>query len=382
LYAPYTGQQLDALLNGNGLTTTSVTVNPNQTNAPIFPRVLTFPTSANSSNLMYPVSKLRSPKTQQISLALERQISRHTTVTLGMVDSRASKLWTGNDINLAVPVKSATYPILDTTGATVSSYTTSIWTTRNDSRFAHIWEIGNAGWSRYDAGYLDVRHRMSHGLSLQATYTLSHAVGINTGPLVDGVFPLVSIPLSAGTDKADLPTDQRHRATLNWTWEPTLVHSSSWAARYLVNGWEVSGIAFAASGQPVTPTVLLTGNQFSTLTMAYFDTLNGASGWARVPFQAVGSLHTDAQRNLNARLARSIPITERVRGAVAVEAFNLFNTQTVTGVNMVAYTAVAALPAGLINGPYSGVLKPVPGVGQGNAATPARELQLSFRLTF
>jgi hypothetical protein len=381
-YAPYTGQQLDALLNGNGLTQTSITINPNQTNSPVFPRLLTFGTSAGASNLMYPVSKLRNPHTQQTSLAIERQISRETTLTVSVVDSRATKLWTADDINLTAPVKSAAYPILDATSATVSSYSTSIWTNRNDPRFAHIWEVGNGGWSHYDAANVELRRRMSHGLSVQALYTWSHATGINTGPLVNGAFPLISTPMDGAADKADLPTDQRHRAVLNWTWQPTLMRGNSWMARYLVNGWQLSGIASAASGQPVTPTVLLTGNQFSTLTMLYFSTLNGAGGWNRVPFQGVSSLYTDGQRNVDARLGRSIPITERIQGAVAIEAFNLFNTQRITSVNTIAYTAVAALPTGLVNGPYSGVLKPVPGVGQGNAASPARQLQVSFRVTF
>jgi hypothetical protein len=381
-YAPYTGQALDALLNGNGLSQTSITVGPNLTGAPLFPKLLTFGTSGGFANLLYTTSKLRSPKTQQTSLAIEHELSRHTTVTLSLIDSRTTKLWTGNDVNLAAPTKTATYPIDDASGSVVGSYTTSMWTTRNDSHYQHIWEVDNGASSRYDAGVLEFRHRMSHGLSVQAMYTLSHATGINTGPLVNGVFPLISTPLSGVSDKADLPADQRHRAVVNWTWQPTLMRGDSWMARYLVNGWQLSGIASAASGQEVTPTVLLTGNQFSTFTMAYFNTLNGSGGWNRVPFQNVGSLRTDAQRNIDARLGRTIPITERVQGSIAAEAFNLFNSQPITGVNTVAYTAVAALATGLVNGPYSGVLKPVAGVGQGNAAAPARQLQLSFRLMF
>lgn len=42
--------------------------------------------------------------------------------------------------------------------------------------------------------------------------------------------------------------------------------------------------------------------------------------------------------------ARNLPFTERVCGALAFEAFNLSNRQPVTGLNTVAYTAVA--PAG------------------------------------
>jgi len=138
----------------------------------------------------------------------------------------------------------------------------------------------------------------------------------------------------------------------------------------------------------ITPTVLLTGNQFSTLTMDYFNSLNGSGGWARVPFQGVNSLRTDSQRFLDARLTRTLPFTERVHGLVAIEVFNVFNSQPITSVNTLAFTAVAALPSGTTNGPYSGVLKPIAGVGAGNASsafpdgTTARRAQLAFRLSF
>ncbi len=58
------------------------------------------------------------------------------------------------------------------------------------------------------------------------------------------------------------------------------------------------------------------------------------------------------------------------------EVFNVLNSQWTTGVNTVAFVAT------------SGVLKPVAGVGTGNAAvsypygTNARNCQMAFRVTF
>ncbi len=122
--------------------------------------------------------------------------------------------------------------------------------------------------------------------------------------------------------------------------------------------------------------------------MTYFNSLNGSGGWARVPFEQIGSLQTDPQRIVDVRMTRTLPFTERVHGELAIEAFNLFNSQRITGINTVAYTAVATLSSGLVNGPYSGVLKPVAGVGTGNASsaypdgTTARRFQMAFRLVF
>lgn len=199
---------------------------------------------------------------------------------------------------------------------------------------------------------------------------------------------LQSTPGDPGADKGDLPTDQRQRAVFNWTWQPTVTHSDSPFARYLVNGWQLSGIATLASGQPVTPTLLLTGNQFSTVPMAYINSLNGGGGWARVPFEPIGSLTTGALHNVDARLSRTLPFTERIHGVLAFEAYNLFNTQRITGINALAFMAVTSQPVGTVNGPYSGVLKPVAGAGAGNASssfpegTTARRCQVAFRVTF
>lgn len=217
-------------------------------------------------------------------------------------------------------------------------------------------------------------------------YSWSHATGNTTGPLYAGVFPVSSVAGDSNPDKGNLPIDQRQHAVFNWTWQPRVTHSDSAAARFLANGWRFSGIATLASGQPVTPTVLLTGNQTSLFTMSYFNSLNGSGGWNRVPFEQIGSLQTGAQRVVDARVNRTLPFTERLHAEVAAEAFNLFNTQRITGVDTVAYTSVATLSSGLINGPYSGILKPVAGVDLGNASsafpdgTTARRLQLAFRL--
>jgi hypothetical protein len=79
---------------------------------------------------------------------------------------------------------------------------------------------------------------------------------------------------------------------------------------------------------------------------------------------------------VNARLTRSLPFTDRFRGELMFEAFNALNSQFNTSVNTVAYVAQA------------GVLKPVPGVGDGNASwgaldgTNARRMQVAFRLIF
>jgi hypothetical protein len=68
-YAPFTGQLVDALFLGNGVYQTSISVNPNQSGALVFPKVFA-PTATlpnGVANIMYAESKLRQPYSQQIS---------------------------------------------------------------------------------------------------------------------------------------------------------------------------------------------------------------------------------------------------------------------------------------------------------------------------
>jgi hypothetical protein len=147
----------------------------------------------------------------------------------------------------------------------------------------------------------------------------------------------------------------------------------------------LSGIGTLSSGLRDTPTVIVTGNQFSSSTLLYFTTLNGSGGWSRVPFQNVNSLSSDTRRNLDARITRSIPIREGLRCVVGFEAYNVFNSQPVTGINTVAYITSTTTSS---NGAYTSSLRPVTGVGQGNSSTysqtgtSSRSAQLIVRLQF
>jgi hypothetical protein len=62
--------------------------------------------------------------------------------------------------------------------------------------------------------------------------------------------------------------------------------------------------------------VVVEGQQFSAITMDYTSSLNGSGGWSRVPFDAVNSLTTGSEYNVNARPARTFAFAQRIRGTV------------------------------------------------------------------
>jgi hypothetical protein len=378
-YQPFSGQLLDTLFIGNGIYQENITVTPIQTGAPVFPKSFN---SANNlptgtSNIAYAVSKFRNPYTEQAALGIERSLAAGTDLTVSYILSRGNKLWTATDQNLAASTVTRTYTIDDANGSAVASFSTLIWNAKGDSSHARVYQIDSEGSSRYNALAVQLAKRTSHGFSFHGSYTWSHAFDDVSGPAAPGLgfIPLNTYPGNYRFDYGNSSFDQRHRGVLNWTWRPAISHADS-PLRVLATGWQLSAIATLASPLPATPLVLVNGQQFTGLTMAYATSLNGSGGWSRVPFAQTNTLRMGREYDVDARIARSVPVTERVKAQLMFEAFNLFNTQYATGVNTIAYVAT------------SGVLRPVSGEGMGISAgdypygTNARRAQFAIRVEF
>ncbi len=392
-YARIHGNLLDTLFLGNGKYQTSINVGPTAVGAPSFPNILSGVGSipAQSVSLQYAGKGFRAPYSQQGTLALEHQFTRDIAVTASYIWSRGIAIFTQRDMNLGAPSAPYTYTILDAAGNTVGAYSTPLFTKPYpDTRYGKILQIENGGQSWYNALALQVVKRFSHGLTGQVNYTWSHAIddadmqGASNN--ISSTFNNATFNGNYPLDKGSSTLDQRHRVSVNWLWRPILTSSTSGFAKFFVNGWEVSGITTLASAHPVSTTVNSpsTGNGlvFPLVTLAY-GTLNGSGGWNRVPFLPVGNINVDQTYNVDARLTRAIPFSERVKCNLSFEAFNAFNTIHNTSVQTSAYSVSVG-----------GILKPittpngVSHVGDGSASqgfpdgTNARRMQVGLRFIF
>lgn len=371
-YAPYPASFIDALYLGNGMQQTSVRIYPNQTGSPYFPIVLASLANApaGTKNILYANAKIRYSYTPQTTVAVERRVGGGVQVSARYLASPGNRLLTVKDINLAEPTANRTYTILNSAGTAGGSFSTSIWTTRTSNAYSQVHEVKNEGLSSYHALVAEARKSFGKGLSAQASYVWSHAITNTPGPwLVPGV-PLSSYNGNPDADRGNSSADQRHRAVITWNWEPVLRSGAPGFVRKLVNGWQQSAVVTLASGLPSTPLVIVSGQQFTGLTMVHPTTLNGSGGWTRAPFMPVNSLLAEGQYNVDARLARKISITERIHAIILMEAFNLFDRQGTTAVNQIAYTAAG------------GTLTPVRDLGAGIKAAAPRTAQAAFRIEF
>ncbi|HXB67683.1 MAG TPA: carboxypeptidase regulatory-like domain-containing protein [Candidatus Acidoferrales bacterium] len=392
-YARLHGNMLDTLFLGNGKYQTAIALNNTQAGAPVFNGVLAsatgLPTGAVSLNVADP--NFHAPYTQQGTLAIDHQLTRDLAITVSYIWTRGIGLYVQRDLNLGPATSQAyTYIIQDASGANVGTYTTPVFTLQNkvDPRYSKVLSIENGGQSWYNALAVQVMKRMSHGLSAQLNYTWSHAIddGNEEGASynISNTFLNSTFNGNYALDKGTSSLDQRHRVSINWLWQPTLTTSTSAFARYFVNGWELSAITTLASAHPVSATVnsasTSLGAEFAGIQLAN-STLNGSGGWNRVPFFPVGSLNVDQIYNVDARITRKLPISERVKANLSFEAFNAFNTIHNTGVQTAAYNVSGnILKPQLTNG--------VSLLDTGNASqgfpdgTNARRMQVSLRFVF
>jgi hypothetical protein len=392
-YARLHGNMLDTFFLGNGKYQTSISITPSQAGSPVFPGVLASATGipTGSIKLQFAAPDFHAPYTQQGTLAIDHQFSSSFAVTASYIWSRGIGLYTQRDLNLGAPGPTETYTIQDAGGANVGTYVTPVYVIGNrvDPRYSSILQVENGGQSWYSGLALQATKRMAHGFTAQVAYTWSHAIddGNEQGASwnVSNTFNNATVPGNWAFDKGSSTLDQRHRASINWIWEPKFVKGDSLFSKYVVNGWQLSSLTTLASAHPVTATMnsasTSAGGVFPGVALAN-STLNGSGGWSRVPFLPVGTLDIDQIYTVDARITHIFPITERVKLNLAFEAFNAFNTIHNTSVQTSAYSVSSG-----------GILKPVLtngvsllGTGTGSQGFPdgtnARRCQVALRVTF
>jgi hypothetical protein len=387
-FARFHGAVLQTLNFSNGVYQPSVIVTPTTPGAPIFPNRLTslqgLPQGSVSTFFASP--DFRNPYTLQGDLSIDRELRRDLGLTLSYVYSRGVHLFTNRDLNIGAPGPDITYRVNDANGSQVGTFNTPGYLTANrvDPRYQRVMQIENGGQSWYNAFIAQLNKRFSYGLQGSVAYTWSHAIDYNIGAGNSALtfdFPRTYENGNNRAEKGSSALDQRHRLILNSIWSPTFTTSKSWAARYLVNGWQLSQITTIASPQFATATVRVSGAIYTG--MPFTTTLNGFGGTFRAPFIPYNTLEVDSIQRVDARLSRELPLTERVRMWLNFEAFNVFNNVYNTGVATEAYSAVRDA-----SGAFNGILTPTRGLGAGNASqgfpdgTNARRAQVSLRVVF
>lgn len=387
-YARVPGSLINNLITGNGVYQTSVTLqgnNPAQLAAgPVYWNALAGPPSmatVGAANIQFAAPNLRTPYSEQGTLAAERQVARDVTVATSFVWSRGVQLFTERDINIGPPGPDVTYTVDNAGGSAVGSFATPVYLASNrvDPRYGRIVQDENGVKSYYDALTVQVNKRFSRGLQALVAYTWSHAIDDGQGAATDALYyasPILSTYNGNYTfDKGSSVLDQRHRMVLSFVEQPTFTHRDGAFYKYVVNNWQLGAITTLAAGRPTTAQIRLTDTPVAG--MAYNNSIDGFGGSFRVPFWPVNSLYTPPAYRADARISKLIPVHERLILYLNFEVFNVSNTVVDTSITNQAYVEARR------------VLTLTPAAfGQGTASagfpdgTNARRAQLSIRAVF
>jgi len=233
---------------------------------------------------------MQTPTLISWSLRVEHQLSPNTALTVGYVGSHGYHEIVGVDANGPVPVICpaspcpAVYPTVtaNTTppppvvtiatgfpvgsplaGAPVpaGSYYIPAGTPRANPALANTWTWFSRGDSSYHALQIDLRRRLTRGLSLRGVYTFSKVLddGDSVNQTTAGNAPgLVSNPFNLRADKGLGTFDVRNVAVINALYAlpfgpgQEFANGQGWSGK-LIGGWSVASILTVQSGFPFTP---------------------------------------------------------------------------------------------------------------------------------
>jgi outer membrane receptor protein involved in Fe transport len=358
----------------------------------------TLPTSVQAIHGMQP--NFVNPRADEGEVTLERQLPGNVAVSATFLVTRGLHIPSSYDANIAPSTGTISYDVLS--GSTAGSPTTltttvPVYQSRINPTAGIILNQYSSVSSWYNGLVLTVRKPLSHSFELLANYTYSKALdnGETTG--TNGTFfgtDDVTDPYNLNTDYSYSDLDQRQRFVASLSWTPNYYHGGM-AGRELLNGWGLSTSITTATGEPYTSE--LGGSTFAGvngpdggMTGAEVSTF-ASSAAGRAVWLPRNSNNLPTTTNIDLRVERDFTIHERIKLDFRAEAFNLFNSVILQGVNTEAFTYTQATATSTTCGtathpgvvgcflPFSGFRAPTTTSG---VLYGARQLQTGFRLEF
>jgi hypothetical protein len=229
--------------------------------------VVTFSPTATFVNLP---SDTQNPTTNYWSLSLQRQLSSNFIVEMGYSGNRSYHLLRQGQANPGILTQAKADAVI--AGCTATNLTSCqdpagfpTSPARQDPSLGSRTLLEATGQATYNAGYVQVDKRLSHGLQFGANYTWSTNISDSEEVFADSTATdggiAASSPqvpqnyLNRGAEKARSVFDRPHRFTVH---ESYAIPFFSGAAKFLqlaFADWQVSGFTELQSGQPFTITV-------------------------------------------------------------------------------------------------------------------------------
>jgi len=335
------------------------------------------------------------PRVQQSSLTVEKEVVDRTTVAVSLLNVRGEHLIRALDVNLPQPT-ALEYPIFDSTGSIFQGdyYTVDSFATWQFSRtlecpwppcinplgrpiadLGSINEFQSAASSMYNGATLSINRRVARGTYARFSYTYARAVDDGQDALVAGQPATVQNSYNPSAERGPSVTDQRQRLVVAFSAEPRPFHRGHEMLGHFFNDWKFSTVVNYGSGRPFNATVAGDPNQDAN---ALNDRL---PGYRRNAFTGPDYATTDL------RVTRTIRFHERYKLNLVAESFNLFNRENqrvaITSNGMIASASSFVQDSVTANiAPYPGYYQLPGNFMKPSAAYAPRQIQLAVKFVY
>jgi hypothetical protein len=284
--------------------------------------------------------------------------------------------------------------------------------------FGDIIQIQPSAYSDYKSVQTSITRRFAKGVSVGANYVLGKAMGTSStdfpagnntyNPIVIGMPRTDSEENQRKANYMPLSTDRRHNLSANFVWQLPNATTTNPALGSLIHDWQISGVYRFGSGAPYTVSYNIPGISPYTLTGTTRNESgrivivgDPGSGYSDDPYQQFnpaafttpqpGSLGLESGMNylnyqpqsaLDLSVARFVKFGGR-KLEIRVDAFNVLNTVTISGVNttLQVRSLTDPTPTNLTRDASGALINPT-GFGAVTAVNPARQIQLMARFYF
>jgi len=234
----------------------------------------------------------------------------------------------------------------------------------NKNATGGVQQVQTSSKSRYDSLQMSLSKRFSSGLQFHAAYTWGKAIDYYSGTTLNEIQNIPGDQVKWWTNRGRADFNREHRFVFSGVYDLPSKFDSG-AGKWLLNNWQVAGIAVFQSGLPfsivadngtsiisranVNPlfsgTSVYTPGNVNERLLAYFNpaafVTPCANAACTVAVGAVTNPNFDrtapfgnttrnfltgpGQKNVDISFIKHIPFTERFRGELRAEFFNIFN---------------------------------------------------------
>jgi outer membrane receptor protein involved in Fe transport len=271
------------------------------------------------------------PYVEQYNLGVEYQLAQNLSVSVGYLGVHGVHIQRTRDINEPATEVPTNITVAGTGQVLTFNRLTG---SRPFTGFGRIFEFESNANSSYNGLIFQVNKRFAHNFGLFGSYTWSHVIDDN--PDATAVVPgtddakMAYDPNNVALDRGNGNSDVRHRFILSGVWDLNYAQGiQNRVLRTLAEGWQITTIFNAQSGEPYTALVNTDLNS------------DGNSRNERAPGFGRNTFNMPAIISLDPRVSRTIALTERARLQLIVEAFNALNHQNITGVRTTFFAVTA-----------------------------------------